>query len=84
MLGKFSLIVVLACCLQLSLQQRPDYCYLKPDSGTCESHVLSYYYNPAHGDCETFIYGGCDGNFNRFNSHEQCAHFCMHIREVRA
>lgn len=31
----------------------------------------------ANGECTEFIYGGCDGNDNRFHTKEECEAFCL-------
>ena len=59
-------------------------CSLKPDSGPCEAYVPSYFYNSTSGKCESFVYGGCNGNANRFSSRDQCRKECgqlltMHV-----
>lgn len=28
------------------------------------------------GNCQAFVYGGCEGNANRFESTEQCERHC--------
>ena len=53
-----------------------DKCTLQPDTGPCRASIPSYYYNTASGNCEKFIYGGCDGNENRFETAAQCVANC--------
>lgn len=45
--------------------------------GPCRGMVFSYYYNKVTGACESFGYGGCKGNGNRFNSPEECQATCV-------
>jgi len=37
---------------------------------------IKYSYDPSLGKCDSFIYGGCGGNRNRFSSLEKCNERC--------
>lgn len=52
-------------------------CSLPKDVGPCRKADLSYYYDSEAKACQTFFYGGCHGNNNRFNSKEQCEQSCL-------
>ncbi len=54
----------------------PDLCKLPPESGSCNAYFPSYYFDAATGACESFVYGGCGGNDNRFDSVEACHAAC--------
>ena len=56
---------------------RPSSCSLPPDSGSCEAYMPRYYFDPESGRCALFIYGGCDGNDNRFDTAAECASTCQ-------
>lgn len=51
-------------------------CSAEVDSGTCDGSITSYYYDAKHQRCQAFIYGGCGGNANRFQTEEQCERLC--------
>ena len=51
-------------------------CGLEPETGLCEAYIPSYFYNTTSKRCERFIYGGCEGNDNRFSTMEQCQTTC--------
>lgn len=48
-----------------------------PYRGTCKDFVHKWFFNTSTGMCETFVYGGCMGNNNRFDSQVECMHFCV-------
>lgn len=47
-----------------------------PASGLCLAYFPSFYYDPSTETCKTFIYGGCQGNENRFLTEAQCLAEC--------
>jgi hypothetical protein len=51
-------------------------CALPPSAGSCDAYVQAYYFNPFHARCEPFIYGGCGGNANRFDTLQACEQRC--------
>ena len=53
-----------------------EMCSLLPESGPCTNDTLRWYYNYAVGICQQFIYGGCDGNQNNFDTLHNCLHQC--------
>ena len=56
---------------------RPDACYLPKVQGPCEGYYPSWYYDAQRERCEQFIYGGCLGNNNRFQSRDLCENTCL-------
>jgi hypothetical protein len=54
----------------------PGRCALPAESGNCNAYFPSFFHNPATGVCEPFVYGGCGGNDNRFESREACQAAC--------
>ncbi|XP_077524114.1 chymotrypsin inhibitor SCI-II-like [Amblyomma americanum] len=45
-------------------------------TGRCKAFFLKWSYNPKSGLCEAFIYGGCRGTRNRFDSCYECMNIC--------
>jgi hypothetical protein len=54
--------------------QPPARCSLPFVGGPCEAAIQVYAF--VDGSCEERIYGGCEGNENRFNSLEECLATC--------
>jgi len=61
-----------------------QYCQLDADYGlSCKStNETAWFYNRTSGACETFLFGGCLGNQNRFLSHSICYSVCV-LRSIR-
>jgi len=56
-------------------------CNMPPEPGQlgCLASNLAYYYEAVSGECQSFIYSGCGGNANNFNSYEKCMNYCNGI-----
>lgn len=57
-------------------------CALDKDAGTCRAFLPRYYYTQASGTCEEFVYGGCHGNGNNFETAEECLKTCKPYNTV--
>ena len=51
-------------------------CFSPADGGPCSENLLRWYYNAILSGCRTFLYGGCRGNANRYNTKEDCMQAC--------
>ncbi|KAG8147356.1 hypothetical protein E2320_000068, partial [Naja naja] len=49
-----------------------EVCKLPADPGRCLAYLEQYYYNWNTRKCETFVYGMCNGNGNRFTTKLEC------------
>ncbi|KAL3875221.1 hypothetical protein ACJMK2_038145 [Sinanodonta woodiana] len=56
--------------------QGVEVCHLDVDAGTCESRLQMWHYDYPSGACKQFVYKGCDGNDNRFDTREECEGIC--------
>ncbi|XP_035723305.1 papilin-like isoform X5 [Vespa mandarinia] len=58
-----------------------DLCNLSVDPGPCRARFSKYFYDQNIRACRQFIYGGCDGNANRFSTISECESLCVHLEE---
>ncbi|CAN8026940.1 unnamed protein product, partial [Ixodes persulcatus] len=53
-----------------------DVCHLPVEKGPCRGMFPRWFFNSTTGDCERFVYGGCQGNANNFESQQECRLSC--------
>ncbi|KAM6292589.1 uncharacterized protein LJ264_013139 [Porphyrio hochstetteri] len=51
-------------------------CLQPMDEGSCQHYTLLWYYHPEANACRPFIFGGCQGNSNRFETKGKCERRC--------
>ncbi|XP_059024637.1 tissue factor pathway inhibitor isoform X8 [Mustela lutreola] len=56
-----------------------SFCALKPDNGPCRAMIKQFFFNIHTQQCEEFMYGGCEGNQNRFATLEDCEEKCTEV-----
>uniref|UniRef100_A0A8C6Z8B9 BPTI/Kunitz inhibitor domain-containing protein n=1 Tax=Nothoprocta perdicaria TaxID=30464 RepID=A0A8C6Z8B9_NOTPE len=60
-------------------------CLQPMDEGSCQRYVLLWYYHPEADACRPFVFGGCRGNGNRFETKWKCEQQCkMHLQKGSA
>ncbi|XP_045771656.1 kunitz-type U19-barytoxin-Tl1a-like [Maniola jurtina] len=52
------------------------FCYLQPEAGLCLALFTKYYYDVNENSCKQFVYGGCGGNLNKFDTMLSCMETC--------
>lgn len=68
------LIIWLKQCLSIFISA-PS-CTDPPKTGRCLAFFRRYYFNTTTACCHTFLYGGCDGNGNRYETLQSCQLAC--------
>nr|XP_045602187.1 tissue factor pathway inhibitor-like [Procambarus clarkii] len=63
-------------CGQEVIPDTSNICFLPPTTGFCRAHFTSFFYNPETHACDCFVYGGCKGNENRFDTLDECMRTC--------
>ncbi|TNN63654.1 Amyloid beta A4 protein [Liparis tanakae] len=51
-------------------------CWARAESGPCHAMLQRWYFLPEKGRCVPFLFGGCGGNRNNFDSEEYCLAVC--------
>uniref|UniRef100_A0A672JPJ2 Amyloid-beta A4 protein n=1 Tax=Salarias fasciatus TaxID=181472 RepID=A0A672JPJ2_SALFA len=60
-----------------------DVCWASAETGPCRAMLPRWYFDRADGRCARFIYGGCGGNRNNFESEEYCMSVCSSVSKSR-
>ncbi|XP_028937639.1 WAP four-disulfide core domain protein 3-like isoform X2 [Ornithorhynchus anatinus] len=63
-------------CAPATTKASGSICEKPVEVGRCMGHMPMYYYNSKKKKCEPFIYGGCQGNENRFKTMDLCKSHC--------
>ena len=61
----------------VSLVSEVDVCGLPVVVGPCEAAIPSWAFDARSGQCQSFTFGGCQGNGNRFSTLEACEARCV-------
>ncbi|KAM8872064.1 amyloid beta (A4) precursor protein a isoform 1-T1 [Synchiropus picturatus] len=56
-----------------------DVCWANAETGPCRAMFSRWYFDRQEGRCVQFIYGGCGGNRNNFESEEYCMSVCRSV-----
>uniref|UniRef100_A0A8C1XRZ1 Amyloid-beta A4 protein n=1 Tax=Cyprinus carpio TaxID=7962 RepID=A0A8C1XRZ1_CYPCA len=56
-----------------------EVCFASAETGPCRAMLARWYFVREEGRCAPFIYGGCGGNRNNFESEEYCLSVCSGV-----
>ncbi|OON23666.1 Kunitz/Bovine pancreatic trypsin inhibitor domain protein [Opisthorchis viverrini] len=76
-LGVVEFALLFGCFVGISTTRKPPSCSLPVVVGQCRASFPRYFYDSKADKCKPFVYGGCGGNANNFESVEQCENACM-------
>lgn len=62
----------------------PARCELALETGPCDAAFQRFGFDPALGRCREFLWGGCDGNENNFETFDACRSTCGGDAEPQA
>ena len=51
-------------------------CGLPAETGMCGENIRKWHYETESGLCKEFLYSGCEGNYNNFDTREDCEGRC--------
>nr|XP_056700463.1 eppin-like [Euleptes europaea] len=54
-----------------------NFCHLPSVCGNCKAMFSRFFFNASAQKCEQFVYGGCGGNKNNFETEEECSKTCV-------
>ncbi|GMR47362.1 hypothetical protein PMAYCL1PPCAC_17557, partial [Pristionchus mayeri] len=57
-------------------------CNQHVDEGSCSKNTNRFHFNPLLRECRPFVFGGCEGNLNNFESELQCQRFCHGVGPI--
>ncbi|XP_043975876.1 papilin-like isoform X1 [Gambusia affinis] len=64
---------------EISADQFAELCEAEYEQGPCRASIKRWYYNKETGICQTFYYGGCQGNKNNYMNEDKCKSTCTGV-----
>ncbi|XP_077578342.1 amyloid beta precursor like protein 2 [Stigmatopora nigra] len=65
--------------LDKSLEEVKAVCAVEAETGPCRASMPRWHFDMSQRKCVLFIYGGCAGNRNNFDSEEYCMAVCKRL-----
>ncbi|XP_045384487.1 eppin-like isoform X1 [Lemur catta] len=67
-------------CGKKCLDLKQDICTMPKETGPCMAFFRRWWYDKENNTCSIFIYGGCQGNNNNFQTKAICLNTCQKKR----
>ncbi|XP_076002323.1 kunitz-type protease inhibitor 2 isoform X2 [Genypterus blacodes] len=65
---------------EVSAETFAEYCEAEPKAGPCRAAFQHWYYDTETSTCQSFIFGGCQGNNNNYETKESCMSSCSAVK----
>ncbi|XP_074990515.1 kunitz-type protease inhibitor 2 [Calonectris borealis] len=83
--GRFLPLLLLLLAPAAAIDARPgpnglpllELCSLPKAVGRCRASMPRWWFNVTGGACQSFVFGGCDGNANNFPTERECRESCV-------
>ncbi|KAI8046549.1 hypothetical protein M5D96_002760 [Drosophila gunungcola] len=75
------LFLLLICSIGISKASREAKCLFMASSGPCHGNLQMFAYDFDNNCCVKFLYGGCGGNPNRFQTKQECIVACNALQD---
>ncbi|XP_075594717.1 putative Kunitz-type serine protease inhibitor [Balearica regulorum gibbericeps] len=83
--GRFFPLLLLLLPAAASIDARPgpngppllELCSLPKVVGRCRASMPRWWFNVTLGSCQSFVFGGCEGNANNFPTEQECRESCV-------
>ena len=69
-------LLLMASVASVASEAMEDPCSLPKVEGPCRAQTLRFHYNKDSGKCEAFLFGGCRGNANNYQTLKECYQIC--------
>ncbi|EPB70350.1 thrombospondin type 1 domain protein [Ancylostoma ceylanicum] len=73
---------ILQSCRRFIEQNSEEICQEPKEEGQCGGTFPRYWYNHEKQKCERFVYTGCKGNRNQFETEDECKRVCVPGYEI--
>lgn len=73
----FIALIVACICIASTFAATPSFCMDPAETGICRAYFEKYAYNSTLNKCTQFVWGGCGGNNNTFDTEQDCMNTCM-------
>ncbi|KAG8181904.1 hypothetical protein JTE90_026062 [Oedothorax gibbosus] len=60
-----------------------EFCLAEQDPGWCKGNFRRWYYDAQTETCRRFVYGGCQGNKNQYETKQECVKRCKGVKSQR-
>ncbi|GFY66766.1 hypothetical protein TNIN_444381 [Trichonephila inaurata madagascariensis] len=74
---RMKLIIMFVMLLLCVISESSNPCTLPMNKGGCQNEIRRWFYDKENYACRMFVYGGCGGNGNNFETQDECEKICQ-------